>query len=169
MRSYGGRIMPNELKTVLGLMLLTAGGALVQFVMIGLIGLMLLPAALVVLIWAIADTRAADTPTGKAWAGFVLGLVGIGALMFVAGSVSQLAFDEALVMARPGLTGSSANDWLITVGAAALASLLTSVAVLLRSPAAKGHALLWAVGVWTVGGLVYLMFSLLAPILPLSA
>ena len=162
--------MPSEIRTILGFVLLIMAASLFPFVMVGLLGFVLLPAALVFLIWAVAEPRGPGVAWAKAALGMILALAGIALLCFAAGNVALLEQNAVLSVRRAGAyPAPTMQDWLITAGAAVGASILVPLGLMLRSGKARPVLVLWATGCWIIGPIVYLIFSALATILPLDA
>lgn len=77
-----------------GLACLVVGCGLGQFVIIGLLGILLAGVALGLLIAGGVVARSADAPRGRPTAGMTLIVVGVVALLWAAAEVSGLAYSE---------------------------------------------------------------------------
>jgi hypothetical protein len=152
-----------------GLACLALAAGLCQFVMIGLIGLVLFVVALGLLLSAGALARSAEPiSVWQKSAGLILYLAGVVLLLVVAGYASSLAFDWGI-----SLTMSSVAPTILDWGLAGLSSLapavLIAVGLRYRTNCSWRRCAVWGMAVLCVCPAAVLIFWSLFPMLPISA
>ena len=151
-----------------GLLCTSVGAGLVQFVLLGLIGLVLLPLGLVFLIAAaIISIHYGQISTWKKIFCALLFCGGAFALVFEAGWASSLAFDHAISLQRAQQLPSIDGWWML-----ALTSLLPALAQMLGLCLLQvrwRHCFGWCIATFCVVPLALLIFWTLLPTNPITA
>ena len=152
-----------------GLFFAASGAGLLQFPMIGLIGIGLLGLAFGVLVAAVVIAR--PVRRISRWqqiAGAVIGFVGIVLLLAAAGYSSGLAYDQAMSSLRktpPPLTGL----WLILGLSPLVPALAITLGLRLRAGWPWGRCSVWGIAGWCVVPLALFFFWVFAAKWPLTS
>jgi hypothetical protein len=154
----------GELFLGYGLVLMAIAAALCHFVMVGLIGLAIFPAAVALLMAAGLKARAPDMDARSLWFGMALLLAGIAAIVVGSTFASTLFFRLLRTFHVPAI-----EDWL-SLGVVAFASPLLLVSALRFLTDWPGNrCLYWGIGVLGVVPATVLLFLIFSVFLPLSA
>ena len=152
-----------------GLALLTAGAALAQFVLAGLVGLLLVPLAFGLLVAALVAVQpaAARPPRGIAAAA----ALGAGVLTYAALRAGALSFAVAIHRLQPGtfVERATGGAWLLSFAVAVVGGALFVGALSHGAGWSRRARRRWFVAAVAVFPLTVALFFALAACLPLSA
>jgi hypothetical protein len=145
-----------------GLLSLTVGLGLSQFVIIGLFGLWMAFTGLILLTIAIILTRSPTVSALRRWVGLGLALVGLAFLVGTAGQALSVAYDRVRYAWQP--LGPAPTGllwpWLVLAGPSATAVL--ALGLWLRAGWLQGRLLFWAMAATLVGPVAVSLFMTLA-------
>lgn len=160
-----------------GLGCLAVGAGLLQFVMIGLLGILFFLVALGLLFAAGILIRDVTIPRTRSFAGLALFTLAMVVLVLTAAQASMLAFDKALHDLSPRWVpptepvpplSPAAPVWPVVILGSAIASLLLALGLRLRTGWPLRRILIWVAIVLLVCPVALLIFFTLAPVLPLT-
>jgi hypothetical protein len=153
----------------LGLVLLAVGGALAQFVMIGLIGCLLLLAAWMCFVMGAAFVGDRKSGTWLNAAGSVLvGAAGLGLAATIFG-LTNIPASIAVERMRSLPPQSYATDGLAWTSALAVAATLFAVGLRMTAAFSWWRCVAWALATMATAPVAVLVFDQLAPLWPLTA
>ena len=152
-----------------GLCGLAIAAGLFNFVMIGLIGVLVFPVAIGLLITGGIMARNRDVPTGSAITGLFLFLMGSVLLVVTAGYASQLAFQVALLQSRgPVWPAPTTGMWSILAVLYLVSAAVVVLGLRLRTRWSPIRCLSWAGAVLVVCPAALAMFFVLSFFLPIT-
>jgi hypothetical protein len=153
-----------------GLCGLAMAAGLFNFVMIGLIGVLLFPIAIGLLITGGIMARNYEVPTRSAVPGLILFLAGSALLVFTTGFASQLAFQLTLLQSRgPVLPTPTMGDWTLLAVLYPVSAAVIVLGLRLRTRWSPIRCLSWAGAVLVVCPATVAMFFVLSFFLPITA
>lgn len=153
-----------------GLCGLTIAAGLFNFVMIGLIGVLLFPVAIGLLITGGVMARNKEVSTRSAVLGLILFLAGLAFLVFTAGYAGQLAFQVALLQMRgPVLPAPTMGDWTLLAVLYPVSAAVIVYGLRLRTRWSPTRCLSWTGAVLIVCPATLAMFFVLSFFLPITA
>ena len=151
-----------------GLALAAAAATLAPFVLVGLVGLVLAPASLVVLTAACACLRGVGATRAQAAVGFVLFVVGILALGYTMGYSSWLGYTTLRHQTHGSVPAPTEADWAGLVVCSLISAGAIVAALLLRARLSLGRAALWGAAVLAVGPASLALFFIAARYWPIG-
>ncbi|MBI5758977.1 MAG: hypothetical protein HZA46_10715 [Planctomycetales bacterium] len=152
-----------------GFCCLAMAAGLFNFVMIGLIGVLLFPIAIGLLITGGILARNSDVPMRSAVPGLILFLAGSALLVFTAGYASQLAFQVALQTTHPMQPVPEVGDWTLLAVLYPVSAAVIVLGLRLRTRWSPIRCLSWAGAVLVVCPATLAMFFVLSFFLPITA
>jgi hypothetical protein len=154
-----------------GVLLLAVAGGLCQFVLIGLLGVLLFPVGWALLLIGGASAGNRDGAARHARGGGVLFFVGSLVLVYAAAHGSSLAYSVAIHRIHRGTSEflATGSDWLVLVGQCTVAATLIAAGLRRHTGWSARHLGAWAVAVALVGPLAAGLFFLLAAWLAFTA
>jgi hypothetical protein len=154
---------------VSGLFIAISATALVQFVLIGLIGLALTPIAIILLILGGAHAYDASVSRPRTVLGFILFLAGIIALGFSTGRGSSIGYTIALHQLRPSELLPTVFEWILWLFCCLLSASAVTSGLALRTCWERSRLTFWGIVVFAVPLLGLVGLVLLARIWPVTA
>ena len=154
-----------------GLITLAIAGALVQFVLVGLLGMILLPVGFLLLTFGMLAARVPSVPPQQARRGAITGFLGVLLITAAAFKAGSLAYATAIHRIHAGSveSGSAPADWLLGLGLAVLAAVFIGLGLRLRADWPPVRALRWSLASLAVFPGAVALFFLLALWQPYSA
>lgn len=154
-----------------GLLTLAVAGALAQLVFIGLLGLVLLPAGLLLAAAALWNGRASAEPSEPAMGSIMAAWAGVILVAVSAFRGGSLAFATALQRLHPGAAGAGASvwAWLAGAGIGLVGAALLSAGLRQYPDCSPDHALGWFVAAAAVFPASAFLFFLFSTRLPFTA
>lgn len=147
-----------------GLLLMAVAAALCQFVMVGLIGLAIFPAAIALLLAAGLKARVPGLRPARLWPGAVLLVAGVVALVIASTSAGVISFRLLRTAHLPQI-----DQWVSLGIVTCAAALLIASALHFLTDWSGSRCLYWGVGVFGVVPATILLFRVCAIFLQLSA
>jgi hypothetical protein len=151
-----------------GLILLAFSAGLLQFVIIGLIGILVFVVAIGILLIGGVMARGAGVSSNRAISGSLFFVAGLILLAWAAAKSSWLGFLIVYEAGHPGQPVPSVNDWVVTVILIIVSALTISSALHLKSVCALQRCRIWAVAILLVCPVAFLEFLLLSRFLPIG-
>jgi hypothetical protein len=152
-----------------GFCCLAMAAGLFNFVLIGLIGVLLYPVAFGLLITGGILARNSDVRGGSAAMGLILFLAGSALLVFTAGYASQLAFQVAMQSLRPMLPVPTIGEWSLLAGLYPVSAAVIVFGLRLRTQWSPVRCLSWSGAVLIVCPATLATFFVLSFFLPITA
>ena len=152
-----------------GLVCLTVGIGLLEFVMIGLLGAALVFLGLILAVVAVILVRDARVAAGRAWGGITVFMIGLLLLIGTAVYASIEAYDIARFSMSQAGPAPTARLWPSVAIGAPIASLILVLGLRLRTEWSMQRLLFWMAAAFLVCPLAVVLFLAFAPVWPLDA